>query len=194
MKSICVFCAASPGFNPLYRQTAAAMGAAIARAGMQLVYGGGVIGLMGALADGALAAGGQVIGVIPDMLMKKEVGHRGIARLEIVHSMHERKSRMSELADAFIAMPGGYGTFEEFCEVLTWAQLGLHSKPCCLLNTEGFFDPFLALIDRAVTEGFIKPDNRGLVTSAPTPQEALAVIANYAPPAKVEKVINLTAT
>jgi len=194
MKSICVFCAASPGFNPVYRQTAAAMGAAIARAGMQLVYGGGVIGLMGALADGALAAGGQVIGVIPDMLMKKEVGHRGIARLEVVRSMHERKARLAELADAFIAMPGGYGTFEELCEMVTWAQLGLHSKPCCLLNTEGFFDSFLALVDRAVREGFIKPDNRGLITSAAAPEEALAVIANYAPPAKVEKVINLAAT
>jgi uncharacterized protein (TIGR00730 family) len=193
MKSICVFCGASPGTDPLYRQAAAAMGTEIARRGIQLVYGGGVIGLMGTIADAALAAGGQVIGVIPHQLKKKEVGHAGITRLEIVDSMHQRKARLEQLSDAFVAMPGGYGTFEEFCEIVTWAQLGIHSKPCCLLNTAGYFDPLLAQFDSAVKAGFLKAENRGLVLSANTPADVMAVLADFKP-IKVDKWITPAAS
>jgi uncharacterized protein (TIGR00730 family) len=136
---------------------------------------------MGAIADAALDAGGKVIGVIPHALKKKEVGHAGVTRLEVVDSMHQRKARMAELADAFVAMPGGMGTFEEFCEVLTWAQLGLHAKPCCLLNTDGYFDPMISQFDRAVQEGFIKPKHRGLMLTGRTPDEVLGLLANYTP-------------
>lgn len=193
MKSICVFCGASPGNDPVHRQAATALGTDIARRGMRLVYGGGVIGLMGTIADAALAAGGEVIGIIPHALKKKEVGHAGITRLEIVDSMHQRKARLAELSDAFIAMPGGFGTFEEFCEIVTWAQLGMHAKPCCLLNTNGFYDPLLALFDGAVRAGFIKESNRGLVLSATTPDGVLAALADYRPIA-VDKWIDRAAT
>jgi uncharacterized protein (TIGR00730 family) len=181
IKSICVFCGSSLGTNPLHRQAALGMGKEIARRGFRLVYGGGVVGLMGAIADAALEVGGEVIGVIPHALKKKEVGHAGLTRLEVVDSMHQRKARLADLADAFVAMPGGMGTFEEICEMLTWAQLGIHSKPCCLLNSGGYFDPMILQFDSAVREGFIKPKHRELMLIGRTPDEVLTAVVNYTP-------------
>jgi uncharacterized protein (TIGR00730 family) len=162
MKRICVFCGANAGNNPRYRAEAEQLGRLLAARGIELVYGAGNIGLMGAVADACLEAGGTVIGVIPEALMGKEVAgrpvdHRALTRIEVVDSMHTRKARMAELADGFIALPGGFGTFEEFCEVLTWGQLGFHTKPMGLLNVNGFYDPLLALFDHAVSEGFCAP-------------------------------------
>jgi uncharacterized protein (TIGR00730 family) len=162
-KRLCVFCGSSPGDNPDYPCAAKHAGAELARRGIALVYGGGKVGMMGVLADAALAAGGHVIGVIPEALMTKEVGHRGLPDLRIVKTMHERKALMAELADGFIALPGGFGTFDEFFEIITWAQLGLHSKPCGLLNTNGFYNPLLRLVDHAIKERFIKPTQRELI-------------------------------
>jgi uncharacterized protein (TIGR00730 family) len=163
MYRVCVFCGSFTGHRSVYRDGAETTGRRLAEAGVTIVYGGGKIGLMGAVADAALAAGGTVIGVIPQRLADREVAHGGLTELHVVASMHERKMRMAELADAFIALPGGYGTFEEFWEAVTWTQLGIHRKPCGLLNLDGFFDPTLAQIDRAVTEGFISRENRSLV-------------------------------
>ncbi len=163
MRSVCVFCGSSAGARPVYADAARALGRELARRGLGIVYGGGNVGLMGLVADAVLESGGHVTGVIPDALVARELAHRGIQDLRIVRSMHERKALMAELSDAFIAMPGGFGTLEELCEVLTWTQLGLHGKPCGLLNIAGYYDPLLALFDRAVEEGFLKPQNRGLV-------------------------------
>jgi uncharacterized protein (TIGR00730 family) len=162
---VCVFCGSFAGHRAVYREQAEKAGGGLARLGVTMVYGGGKIGLMGAAADAALAAGGRVIGVIPRRLADREVAHGGLTELHVVSSMHERKMLMADLSDAFIALPGGYGTFEEFWEAVTWTQLGIHQKPCGLLNVDGFFDPMLAQIDRAVAEGFISPDNRALVTA-----------------------------
>jgi len=162
LKRVCVFCGSSLGARPSYASAAAGLGRLLARARIGVVYGGGNVGLMGALADAALAAGGEVIGVIPEHLVGKELAHRGVD-LRIVHSMHERKALMADLSDAFVALPGGYGTLEEFCEVLTWSQLGLHTKPCGLLNVDGYYDGLLGLIDHAVAEGFVREESRGLV-------------------------------
>lgn len=181
MKSICIFCGSSTGNRPIYKEAARAMGEAIARRGLSLVYGGGNLGLMGTIADAALAAGGEVIGVIPKFLVDKEIAHNGLTQLHVVDSMHDRKALMAELADAFIALPGGYGTLEEFCEILTWAQLGLHQKPQGLLNVEGYYDPLLQLFDRAVTEEFLKPELRSLVLEASSPEDLLDLLANYQP-------------
>jgi uncharacterized protein (TIGR00730 family) len=159
------------------------MGAALAGAGIGLVYGGGRVGLMGALADAALAAGGEVIGVIPEALVAWEVAHQGLSDLRVVGSMHERKALMADLADAFIAMPGGYGTLEELCEVLTWSQLGLHRKPCGLLNVEGYYDPLLALLDHAVAEGFLRREHRALVLQEQEPGRLLALLRDWDAPA-----------
>jgi uncharacterized protein (TIGR00730 family) len=162
LKRVCVFCGSSDGARSSYREAAAMLGRVLAARRIGVVYGGGNIGLMGALADAALGAGGDVIGVIPEHLVNKELAHRGVD-LRIVHSMHERKALMADLADAFIALPGGYGTLEEFCEVLTWSQLGLHAKPCGLLNVDGYYDSLLGLFDHAVAEGFVRPPSRDLV-------------------------------
>lgn len=162
-KRLCIFCGSSHGANPAYAEAAKEAGAELARRGIALVYGGGNVGLMGALADAALAAGGHVIGIIPEALMAKEVGHRGLPDLRIVNTMHERKAIMADLSDGFIALPGGIGTFEEFFEILTWAQLGLHSKPCALLNVNGFYDPLLGMVNHAIEEGFIKLKQRDLM-------------------------------
>jgi len=148
---------------------------------IELVYGGGNIGLMGALADTVLAGGGTVIGVIPESLMAREVGHLGLSELRIVDSMHERKALMSDLSDAFIALPGGFGTLEEFCEVVTWSQLGIQEKPCGLLNTLGYYDPLLQLFDHAVAEGFLHPDNRALVMHDGDPERLLEKMADFRP-------------
>jgi hypothetical protein len=160
LKRICIFCGSSQGNKPAYVEAAKNAGGELARRGIGLVYGGGNVGLMGVVADAVLAAGGHVTGVIPQALMGRELGHRGLPDLRIVKTMHERKALMAELADGFVALPGGIGTFDEFFEILTWAQLGLHDKPCALLNVNGFFDPLLRLVDHAIDEGFIKPRQR----------------------------------
>jgi hypothetical protein len=162
-KRLCIFCGSSHGANPAYVEAAKSVGTELVRRGIGLVYGGGNVGLMGVVADAVLAAGGDVIGVIPEMLMAKEVGHRGLPDLRVVKTMHERKALMAELSDGFVALPGGIGTFEEFFEIVTWAQLGLHSKPCALLNVNGFYDPLLHLLDHAIAERFVKPTQRDLV-------------------------------
>ena len=159
-RRLCVFCGSAHGRNPAFTTAAQELGRELARRGIGLVYGGATVGLMGVLADAALGAGGEVIGVIPESLMAREIGHTGLTKLHVVGSMHERKALMAELANGFVALPGGFGTFEEFFEVVTWAQLGLHAKPCSLLNIAGFFDPLLRLLDAAVAEGFIKPTAR----------------------------------
>jgi len=163
VKRVCVFCGSSSGKDPRHRDAAVRLGGALARQGLGLVYGGGSIGLMGILADAALAGGSEVTGVIPAFLKKLELGHPGLTDLRVVETMHERKALMAELSDAFVALPGGFGTVEEFCEVLTWAQLGLHAKPCALLNVEGFFDPLLGLFEAQVAGGFLSPEHRALV-------------------------------
>ncbi|KRT71413.1 MAG: hypothetical protein XU13_C0049G0014 [Candidatus Rokubacteria bacterium CSP1-6] len=183
MKRVCVFCGSRNGTRDQYVAAARRTGEALARRGIGLVYGGGGIGLMGVLADAAVSAGGDVIGVIPKALMAREVAHRGLPDLRVVASMHERKALMAELADAFVALPGGFGTLEEFCEALTWAQLGIHRKPCGLLNVEGFFDPLLSLFDHAVRERFVSPDHRSLVVVEEDPERLLDALSRWEPPA-----------
>jgi uncharacterized protein (TIGR00730 family) len=167
MKRICIFCGSNAGHDPRYRAAAENVGRVLASRGIELVYGGGNIGLMGAVADACLTAGGTAIGIIPEALMGKEVegrsvDHRALTRLEVVDSMHTRKARMAELSDGFIALPGGFGTFEELCEILTWGQLGFHGKPIGLLNVNGFYDPLLALFARAVEDGFLRQQNQAM--------------------------------
>src|SRR5262245_21981439 len=183
LKRVCVFCGSKSGTKPIYADSARSMGRALVRRGIGVVYGGGCVGLMGELADTVMANGGEVIGVIPRALLAREVAHRGVTELLIVRSMHDRKARMAALADGFLAMPGGFGTFEEFCEVLTWAQLGLHQKPCGLLNVEGYYDPLLTLFDRSVAEGFLHPVNRELVLQAVDVETLLDQLLSYQPPA-----------
>ncbi len=158
------------------------MGQLLAGRGIEMVYGGGNIGLMGIIADAVLQAKGRVIGVIPESLLAKEVGHRDLTELRVVQSMHERKALMSDLSDGFIAMPGGFGTFEEFCEVVTWSQLGIQSKPCGLLNVEGYYDPLLQLFDHAVAEGFLREENRRLVLSHHEAEGLLYAMAEFRAP------------
>jgi uncharacterized protein (TIGR00730 family) len=189
MKSVCVFCGSSLGDKPIYREMAAIVGRKLAALGLRLVYGGGNIGLMGVVADAALAAGGEVIGVIPQALVDWELAHGGLTELIVVQSMHERKARMADAADAFLALPGGFGTFEEFCEVLTWSQLGFHAKPCGVLNVSGFYDPLLALFDRAVQDRFLQPGHRELVIADTDVDALLARLASYQP-VKVTKLID----
>jgi len=160
MKAICVYCGSNPGGKPAYAERAAALGTRIADEGLALVYGGGNVGLMGIAADAALAAGGEVIGVIPQQLVGWEVAHRDITRLEVVANMHERKARMFDLSDAFVAMPGGFGTLDEMFEMLTWRQLGLGDKPCAFLDVEGFYEPLIAMLDRMVEERFLPAAQR----------------------------------
>jgi uncharacterized protein (TIGR00730 family) len=181
MKSICVFCGSRLGNRPIYREVAATVGQQIAERGLTLVYGGGNVGLMGIVADAALAAQGRVIGVIPEFLKAQEVAHTGLTELKVVSSMHERKTCMAELADAFMALPGGYGTLEEFGEIITWAQLRLHQKPCGLLNVDGYFEPLLQLFDHALNEEFITPHLRQLVITATEPTELLDIFSTYQP-------------
>lgn len=184
MKRICVFCGSNAGHNPIYRAEAEKLGRLLAARSIELVYGAGNIGLMGAVADACLGAGGTVIGIIPEALMGKEVAgravdHRTLTRLEIVDSMHTRKARMAELSDGFVALPGGFGTFEEFCEILTWGQLGFHVKPMGLLNVNGFYDPLLAMFDRAVSDGFLREQNRAMALTATDIEALLAAMAAY---------------
>ena len=160
MKAICVYCGSNAGSRPAYAERAAALGERIAREGLALVYGGGNVGLMGLAADAALAAGGEVIGVIPEQLVTWEVAHKGVSRLEVVANMHERKMRMFDLADAFVALPGGFGTLDEMFEMLTWRQLGIGDKPCAFLDVDDFYAPLLQMIDRMVAERFLHPEQR----------------------------------
>ncbi|MEO8049381.1 MAG: TIGR00730 family Rossman fold protein [Acidobacteriota bacterium] len=170
VKRVCVFCGSSPGARPAYARAAEALARCLAARGLTIVYGGGNVGLMGVLADTARAAGGEVIGVIPRMLVAKEVAHTELPDLRIVESMHERKALMADLADAFIAMPGGYGTFEEFCEILTWTQLGLQRKACGILNVDGYYDHLLQMIDHAVEEQFVNRVHREMFIADPDPE------------------------
>ena len=163
LRRVCVFCGSSVGFHHEYRATAEQLAEELIARRIGLVFGGGKIGLMGVLANAVLERGGEVIGIIPEALALREVAHHGLTDLRVVGSMHERKALMADLSDAFVAMPGGFGTIEEFCEVITWTQLGFHRKRCGLLNVRGFFDPLLALFDRAVADGFLKPQNREIV-------------------------------
>ena len=167
VRSICVYCGAQSGGPAAYARAAAALGAAIAREGLILVYGGGSVGLMGVVADAALAAGGKVIGVIPRLLMRRELVHRGLTELVVTESMQERKSKMAELSDAFAALPGGIGTLDELFEMWTSAQLGLHAKPCALINTEGYYDDLMAFLSRAERDGFLRPGTRELLRVVP---------------------------
>lgn len=182
LERVCVFCGSNRGKRPEYLAAATAVGTLLAERGIGLVYGAGNVGLMGALADAALAAGGEVIGVIPEALVQWEVAHQGLTELRIVGSMHERKAQMADLSDAFLALPGGFGTLEELCEVLTWSQLGIHAKPCGLLNVESYFDPLLRLFDQAVDEAFLRTAHRSLVLEERDPSRLLDLLAAYEPP------------
>jgi uncharacterized protein (TIGR00730 family) len=186
MRRICVFCGSSQGSRPEYRTAAEEMGRELVRRNVGLVYGGGKVGLMGVIADAVLKAGGEAVGVIPEHIMSREIGHEGLTKLHVVQSMHERKALMADLSDAFIAMPGGFGTLEEFCEVVTWTQLGLHAKPCGILNVLGYYTPLLAMFDHAVEERFLKPENRCLVLARESAAELLRALEEWRP-ARVEK-------
>jgi hypothetical protein len=184
--AVCVFCGSQPGAHPAYLQAARELGTQLARRDCSVVYGGGHVGMMGALADGALAAGGRVIGVIPEHLMRPEVAHQGLTELLVVDSMHTRKRIMASRSDAFVVLPGGYGTFEEMFEMVTWRQLQLHAKPVGLVNVEGYFDHLLAFLQHAAGQEFIRPQHRGLLTvdaSVPALLERLARQAAAAPDA-----------
>jgi hypothetical protein len=179
-KWVCVFCASAAGSSPEYLQAARDLGRQIAERGHGLLYGGATVGAMGAVADAALAAGGEVVGVIPDVIREREIDHKGLTELHVVRTMHERKALLSSRADAFVALPGGYGTLDEFIEIVTWAQLRIHAKPCVLVNQivngGGFYDGLLAFLDHTVAEGFIVRENRGLVQVAVDPEAALALV------------------
>jgi len=181
MKRICVFCGSSAGNRAEYRACAEELGAELVRRQIGLLYGGGNVGLMGAIADSVLKAGGEAIGVIPEHLMAREIGHSHLTKLHIVRSMHERKALMADLSDAFIALPGGFGTLEEFFEVLTWSQLGLHAKPCGIVNVLDYYTPLLAMLDHAVEERFLKAQNRARVLARETPIELLQALEQWHP-------------
>jgi hypothetical protein len=181
MKRVCVYCGSSPGGHAAYREAARALGTSLVRTNLQLVYGGGDVGLMGEVANAVLDAGGAAIGVIPEFLVP-QVSHRRLTALHVVPTMHERKQLMADLSDAFIALPGGFGTLEEVTEVLTWAQLGLHPKPCGLLNVAGYFDHLLAFLDHAVREGFIRQAYRDMLIVSADPDGLLQQFTSYAAP------------
>lgn len=181
LRQLCVFCGSSPGVNPRYRDVAGQLGRLLATKEIRLVYGGGGIGLMGALADATLAAGGQVVGVIPNGLATREVAHPHLTELEVVGTMHERKARMADLADAFLALPGGMGTFDELFEIITWAQLGIHRKPIGLLNIDHYFDPLIVMVEHAVREGFVSPHHRGLIIVADSVEDWFTRLSAYQP-------------
>jgi uncharacterized protein (TIGR00730 family) len=172
-RRVCVFCGSSPGVGPTYRAEAVALGTLLGKAGLGLVYGGAHVGLMGALADAALAHGSEVIGIIPRVLAGAEVAHQGLTRLVLVETMHERKAMMAQEADAFVALPGGFGTLDEFFEILTWAQLGIHAKPCVLVNTSGYFNHLLRFLEVAIDQGFLKPENHAYIQVVGNSSEAL---------------------
>ena len=175
-KWVCVFCASAAGASPVYLEAAQELGRRIAERGYGLAYGGATVGAMGAVADAALAAGGEVVGVIPDVIREREIDHKGLTELHVVRTMHERKAMLAERADAFVALPGGYGTMDEFIEIVTWAQLKIHAKPCVLVNVNGFWNGLLTFLDTCVAEGFIQAENRGLVQVARDVEEALTIV------------------
>ncbi|MCU0307151.1 MAG: TIGR00730 family Rossman fold protein [Thermoleophilia bacterium] len=181
-RRVCVYCGSSPGVRPAYAEAARGLARLLAGEGIGVVYGGGDVGLMGVVADATIAAGGEVIGVIPQALLDREVGHRGLADLRVVGSMHERKALMADLADAFVALPGGVGTLEEIVEVMTWTQLGLHDKPCGLLNVSGYYDGLAAYLDHAVAEGFVRPVHREMLSVASEPWDLLERLRAWRPP------------
>lgn len=182
IRTVCVYCGSSPGAQPAYAEAARQLGTLLAREGIELVTGGGKVGLMGVVADAVLDAGGKAVGIIPQALWDREVGHEGLTELVIVQTMHERKARMGTRADAVIALPGGLGTLEEITEMLTWAQLGIHSKPCGLLNVAGYYDALVTFLDHAVTERFIRRPHREMLTVASSPEDMLAGLRAYTPP------------
>ena len=182
MKSVCVYCGSNPGRRGTYRVAATALGETIARRGLRLVYGGASVGLMGAVADAALAAGGHVIGIMPKALVDKEIAHAGLSELHVVASMHERKQMMADLSDGFIALPGGVGTMEELFEVWTWAQLGHHAKPCGLLDVAGFYELLEAFLDHQVTEGFVRAEHREILKVEANPDSLLDAFETYEAP------------
>lgn len=182
VRNVCVFCGSSLGTRPIYAQVAQQLGAALADAGVGIVYGGARVGLMGVVADSARQKGGQVVGILPDFLADKEIRHEGLTELLIVGSMHQRKAIMAERADAFVALPGGFGTFEEIFEMLTWTQLGVHGKPCGLLNVEGYFDSFRAQLDRAMLDGFLRKEHREMVIVENTVEPLLARLRSWQAP------------
>ena len=179
---ICIFCGSSSGHDPIYRDGAAAAARAIALAGATLVFGGGRVGLMGVIADAALGAGGEVIGVMPRALVQREIAHRGLNRLEVVETMHDRKTTMSALADAFLALPGGAGTLEEIFEQWTWGQLGIHRKPCAFLNLKGYFDPLRGMVEKMVAEGFLLPQFATMLMFSDNIESVLAGFQSHQPP------------
>jgi uncharacterized protein (TIGR00730 family) len=193
MKRICVFAGSSPGSRAEYLVAASDLGQLFAARGVELVYGGARVGLMGAVADAVLAGGGRVTGVIPKAMVQKEVAHDGLTDLRIVTTMHERKALMADLSDAFIALPGGWGTLDEMFEILTWAQLGLHRKPCGLLNVQGYFDRLLSFLHHTVEQGFVRPEYGSLLSVAERPSRLLDALHAQTPPA-VEKWIGLAET
>jgi uncharacterized protein (TIGR00730 family) len=181
-KRICVFCGSSSGSRPAYTEAAEKLGRFLAEQRITLIYGGGRVGLMGTLANAVLAADGEVIGIIPHSLVLREVAHQGLTDLRVVQTMHERKALMAELSEAFVAMPGGFGTLDEFCEILTWAQLGLHRKPCGILNVCGYFDPLLRLLEHAVSEGFLRAEHNKMLIVEDDPATLLKKLSAYKAP------------
>jgi uncharacterized protein (TIGR00730 family) len=182
LRRVCVFCASNPGADPRFLESARDLGRVLAGRGIGIVYGGGRVGMMGALADAALAAGGAVTGVIPDALTRREVAHQGLADLRVVPSMHARKALMAELSDAFVALPGGFGTLEELMEIVTWGQLGIHRKPIAVVNVAGYYDGLLAFLDHGVASGLILAPYRDLLAAAAGPAEVLSVLERHALP------------
>jgi len=182
MKSVCVFCGGNPGRNPAYLEAARAFGEQLARNGLELVYGGAQVGLMGAVADATLVHGGEVFGVIPEFIAAREIAHLGVTKLEVVSSMHERKAKMAARADAFVALPGGYGTLDEIFEILTWSQLGLHRKPCAVLNVAGYFDGLLTFLDHAAEEQLLRPEYRAMLLVESDPARLVARLRDHQPP------------
>jgi uncharacterized protein (TIGR00730 family) len=190
---ICIYAGSNPGSDPAYAAATRALGGELAERGIGLVYGGGKVGLMGVIADTVLAPGGEAIGVMPQALIDREIGHPGLTELKVVASMHERKALMAELADAFVALPGGIGTLEELIEVYTWSQLGIHEKACGVLNVRGYYDGLATFLDHAVREGFLRPQHRAVLSVASDPAELLDALAAYEPP-RVGKWLELDQT
>jgi uncharacterized protein (TIGR00730 family) len=193
LNSLCVFCGSNAGVRPSYGEAAETLGRLLAARGVTLVFGGGKVGLMGKIADAVLAGGGKAIGVIPHALVQKEIAHSGLTELRVVDSMHERKALMAELSDGFVAMPGGFGTLDEFCEILIWAQLGIQRKPCGILNVDGYFDSLLNLFDHGVQEGFLHPTHRQMVIHDNDPESLLHRLLNFEVP-QVSKWLNRSET
>ena len=193
MKAVCVYCGSATGARPVYAEAAKAFGRALVDNNLALVYGGGRVGLMGLIADEVLAAGGRAVGVIPELLVAKEVGHTDLTELHVVPDMHERKKMMADLSDAFVAMPGGVGTFEEFFEVYTWAQLGYHQKPVGLLDVNGYYDPLMAMLRHTVAEGFMRASLLDMIQVEAEPDAMIARLKNYTPPANDKWATNRNA-